>query len=97
VIADALALPVAVSQVEHGSALGAARLAARACGVEFADQPNDPAATRSSSARVAALPQPSTVALYGRLYALYRPLYATLRETSHALSAEQHTGAGDRR
>jgi xylulokinase len=89
VISDALALPVTVSEVEHGSALGAARLAARACGVELYDEPDDPARDRDAPARVATLPQPATVALYDRLYALYRPLYSSLRETFRALSAEQ--------
>ena len=86
VVADVLALPVATGVTEHGSAYGAARLAARALGDEI-----PPAVAHEGQASAASptvtLPHPPAVALYNRLYTLYRPLYGALRATFAGLGA----------
>jgi xylulokinase len=69
VLADVLALPVARAPVAHGSALGAARLAARAVGDDLA-----PVAAASQVTQ----PAPERVAAYERLYLLYRATAAAL-------------------
>jgi xylulokinase len=63
VLADVLALPVAAVPVAHGSALGAARLAARAVGDDLAPASEAPRVT---------LPVPAHVTAYERRYPLYR-------------------------
>lgn len=86
VLADVLALPVITADVEHGSALGAARLAARACGDEFVAL-----ATREfpTSNWLSGLTEPDPVVAgqYDRVYEAYRALYPALRHTSHVLGA----------
>jgi xylulokinase len=78
VVADALALPVAMGPTEHASALGAARLAASAFGQETAPPGPTPVLTQ---------PDPRAVQLYRRLYPLYRSLYAALRPTFAGLAS----------
>jgi xylulokinase len=86
VLADALALPVVTGMTEHGSAYGAARLAARAVGDEL---PPAVAGSAETSGAASAITQPHApaVALYDRLFTLYRPLYTVLRSTFAALGA----------
>jgi xylulokinase len=86
VLAGVLALPVVMGATEHGSAYGAALLAARALGDGAAAAPDgvpDAAAAHPSSVTQ---PEAPAVALYDRLYAAYRPLYAALRPTVDALA-----------
>jgi xylulokinase len=86
VLADVLARPVASGATEHGSAYGAARLAARALGDDL-----PPAITEQARDAAAALtmtpPHAPAVALYDRLYALYHPLYDALGPTFSGLEA----------
>jgi xylulokinase len=86
VVADVLALPVVTGITEHGSAYGAARLAARALGDEI---PPAVAHEGQASAASPALtrPHPPMVALYDRLYTLYYPLHGALRATFAGLGA----------
>jgi xylulokinase len=95
VLADALALPVAMGATEHGSPYGAARLAARALGGDFAlGSDFAPAGDDESRGGAAALtvtyPHPPAVDLYDHVYALYRPLYAALRPTFAGLARLHH-------
>jgi xylulokinase len=69
VLADVLALPVEATPVAHGSALGAARLAARAVGDDLAPATSAPRVT---------LPAPERVTLYQRLHPIYRATAAAL-------------------
>ncbi|HEV2237444.1 MAG TPA: xylulokinase [Ktedonobacterales bacterium] len=69
VLADVLALPVVPVPVAHASALGAARLAARALGDELAPAPDAPCVT---------LPVSAHVTTYERRYPLYRATDAAL-------------------
>ncbi|GAC1448033.1 MAG: xylulokinase [Ktedonobacterales bacterium] len=86
VLAGVLALPVVTGATEHGSAYGAALLAARALGAGAASPPGGmPDATPPLASSVTR-PEASAVALYDRLYAAYRPLYGALRPTMDALA-----------
>jgi xylulokinase len=69
VLADVLALPVARAPGAHGSALGAARLAARTVGEDLAPV----VATTHVT-----VPTPERVAVYARLYPLYAESAAAL-------------------
>ncbi len=60
---------MAAAPVLHGSALGAARLAARAVGDDVAPPAAAPRVT---------LPAPERVAIYERQYSIYRATVATL-------------------
>jgi xylulokinase len=81
VLADVLALPVARAAVAHGSALGAARLAARAVGDDLApllpSLSNGGAGERGSTARTTS-PEPEHVAVYERVYRIHREMAAAL-------------------
>lgn len=80
VLADALGLPIAIAQSEHGSALGAARLAACATlGDPFQSAPPHISITHS--------PQPAAMRRYDELYAIYQSLSAALLPTFRALGA----------
>lgn len=80
VLADALDLPTDIGESEHGSALGAARLAARAT---FGDpfQGTPPPTLLSYD------PDPATMRLYDDLYALSQQMTTALRPTFRALGA----------
>lgn len=79
--ADVCGRPVALSAVEDSSPLGAALLAAVACGA----QPSlSAAAGRVGAVRDMLQPQAEQQAVYERSYSRYRELFATLRPLFHA-------------
>ena len=80
VLADALGLPIAIGESEHGSALGAARLAARAT-------IGDPYQDAAPPTFVTHRPESPATQRYNDLYAVYRSASAALRPTFHALAA----------
>ncbi len=79
VLADVLALPIAVADVPYSSALGAARLAARAVGE---DLPMTPVGTAADFT----LPHEPSVAVYDRAYSAYCALADALRP-GHTLAS----------
>ena len=82
--ADLLNLPVVIPALAESSATGAALLAGLGVGV-FATPAAAVASLRSE--RTVLVPDAARAAWYTRLYEqAYRPLYATLRETHHALA-----------
>lgn len=80
ILADAMALPVTATENEHGSAFGAARLAARACG-------DDPVSGSVPHVSAAVSPDGATVTVYDQLYQTYRSVYDALRPAFHTLDA----------
>lgn len=83
IFADALGLPVTITDAQEGAALGAALMAGVGVG-RFADL----AAASASAVRIVAViaPQPERAARYAELYNVYRELYGSLREPFAALA-----------
>lgn len=81
--ADIYGMEVATLAVEEGPAYGAALLAGVGAGV-FSDVRE--AASRCVAVTGATKPNPDTQEHYEKVYAVYRKLYAQLRESLHALS-----------
>ena len=77
ICADALGLPIAITQPNAGPAYGAALLAAVGCGI-FADARQAVEACVKPGAAVQ--PNPANVAAYNELYHAYRRLYPALKE-----------------
>jgi xylulokinase len=83
IVADVLQAPVRLIENAHGSAIGAAFVAAVASGgnVAWAD------AGRLARLGDTILPQPANAGIYDRTYRDYRALYAALRPFFHARGA----------
>ena len=85
IVANVLNLEVDLLVSEEGPALGAAMLAAVACG-EFKDV--EEAARKITKVKTTIKPDPKLVEKYERRYATFRTLYPTLKETFARMAAD---------
>lgn len=86
VLANVLAMPIVIGESEHGSALGAARLAARAT-------TGDPYLNALPRITRTTIPQAGVSRAYDEAYAIYQTLGTALRPAFHALGALANSSA----